>query len=114
MKRILRGESCLVVQPTGSGKSICYQLPAFLSSKLTIVVTPLIALAQDQLKDLPPSLPGACLHGGLKHDEVSDIVARLKAKAIKILYLAPERLFSASFRRLVAHELFTRRHNVHR
>ena len=66
VRRILKKESTLVVLPTGSGKSLCYQLPAYILSKLargiSIVVTPLLSLMKDQLANLPPGLVGACLN----------------------------------------------------
>jgi len=66
VRRILRGDSTLVILPTGSGKSLCYQLPAYILSRLTrgitLVITPLLSLMKDQLNNLPPGLVGACLN----------------------------------------------------
>jgi len=62
----LRGESTLLILPTGSGKSLCYQLPAYILSRycrgITIVISPLISLMLDQLENLPLGLNGACLN----------------------------------------------------
>lgn len=59
IRKILSGESVLAVMPTGSGKSLCYQLTALASPGLALVISPLISLMQDQLRQLPASLPGA-------------------------------------------------------
>jgi ATP-dependent DNA helicase Q4 len=65
IERVLRLESTLLLVPTGGGKSLTYQLPAKLLNTrpgdITLVITPLISLMQDQLANLPPFLPGACL-----------------------------------------------------
>ncbi len=62
IRRVLQGKNTLVVIPTGSGKSLCYQLPALLLDRLTIVISPLLALMIDQLKNLPECLPGGCIN----------------------------------------------------
>ena len=61
IKRILHGSSTLLVLPTGGGKSLVYQLPAFLSTQITIVVSPLLALISDQLASLPTGLHGVAI-----------------------------------------------------
>ena len=62
IRRVLQSKNTLVVIPTGSGKSICYQLPTLLMDRLTIVISPLLALMLDQLKNLPECLPGGCIN----------------------------------------------------
>jgi ATP-dependent DNA helicase Q4 len=61
IQRVLNGGSTLALLPTGAGKSLTYQLPALLFPGLTLVVSPLLALMADQLRGLPPALPGAAL-----------------------------------------------------
>ena len=89
------GGSALVVMPTGAGKSLCYQIPALLSDKLTIVVSPLVALMDDQVAGLRANgVKAAVIHSGLVRDEQ---VANWRAVAsgeCKLLYLSPERLMT--------------------
>jgi ATP-dependent DNA helicase RecQ len=91
--RILRREDSLVIMPTGGGKSLCYQLPALLFEGLTVVVSPLVALMQDQVQQLERlSIPAACLNHMVALPEHVAITQRARHGAIKILYLAPEAL----------------------
>lgn len=96
--RCLQGLSSLLVLPTGSGKSVCYQLPAMLMPGLTVVISPLIALMQDQMKKLPASLPGACLSGPLTALEMNAITADVFSGHIKVLFVSPERVCTNAFR----------------
>ena len=93
IERISHGNDALVLMPTGGGKSLCYQLPALLLDGLTVVVSPLIALMQDQVASLEElGIPAAALNSSLSTDEQRDIADRLRRHEIKLLYLAPERL----------------------
>ena len=89
----LNGQDSLVLQPTGGGKSICYQIPALLMDGVTLVVSPLIALMQDQVAALQQlGISAAFLNSTLSTDEQSDVYRRLASGDIKLLYVAPERL----------------------
>jgi ATP-dependent DNA helicase RecQ len=93
IERILQRRSVLVIMPTGGGKSVCYQLPALLYERLTVVVSPLIALMQDQVAQLRElGVPAAFLNSTLSHQEYVSITQRVRNGAIKLLYLAPESL----------------------
>ncbi|MEO1209588.1 MAG: DNA helicase RecQ [Cyanobacteria bacterium J06638_20] len=88
----------LVVMPTGGGKSLCYQLPALLQSGLTVVVSPLISLMQDQVRSLEANgIAATYLNSSLSGGEVRDRYQALRAGAIKLLYVAPERLLGEGF-----------------
>ena len=88
--------------PTGAGKSLCYILPAIALPGLTVVVSPLIALMQDQLRKLPVQCPGACLSGSLSAQQVAEISEAVLRGRLKVLFLSPERLCTPSFRRLIS------------
>ena len=90
---VLRRCDTLVVMPTGGGKSLCYQLPALLFEGLTVVVSPLIALMQDQVHQLRElEVPCAFLNSTLLHHEYVAIANRVRHGGVKILYVAPETL----------------------
>ncbi|MBE9585549.1 DNA helicase RecQ [Mucilaginibacter sp. JRF] len=92
--RVLNGHDVMALMPTGGGKSLCYQLPAVLLPGLTIVISPLIALMKDQVDSLNLNgIPAAFLNSSQTPDEQRNITDRLKSNQIKLLYLAPERLF---------------------
>lgn len=89
----LSGRDSLVLQPTGGGKSICYQIPALLMDGVTLVVSPLIALMQDQVTALGQvGIRAAFLNSTLSAEEQRGVYRRLEAGEIKLLYIAPERL----------------------
>ena len=95
----LRGESVLAVRPTGSGKTLCFQLPALLSSGPTIVLSPLKALMKDQVAELQRlKLPGSFINGDLSPDEKEARYQLLDAGTLKFLYCTPERFNSERVR----------------
>ncbi|MBD2189306.1 RecQ family ATP-dependent DNA helicase [Pseudanabaena mucicola] len=90
---LLRGQDSLAIMATGGGKSICFQLPALLDTGLTLVISPLLALMEDQVQDLRSrNLPAACLHSNQSQTERRCILQNL-AK-IRLLYISPETLLS--------------------
>jgi ATP-dependent DNA helicase RecQ len=92
---VTNGGNCLVLMPTGGGKSLCYQLPALLREGCGIVVSPLIALMRDQVAGLlEAGVKAAVLNSTLTFDEASAIEARLVAGDLDLLYIAPERLLT--------------------
>src|SRR5471030_3314846 len=89
------GGNCLVLMPTGGGKSLCYQLPSLLRSGCGIVVSPLIALMRDQVAGLlEAGVKAAVLNSTLSFDEAATVEARLVAGDLDLLYIAPERLLT--------------------
>ena len=94
----LDGRDSLVVLPTGGGKSLCYQVPPLVSGRLTLVVSPLIALMKDQVDGLlVNAYPAAAIHSMASRDEIRDIYAQLDAGALKLLLVAPERIVTSGF-----------------
>ncbi|MGH7483752.1 MAG: RecQ family ATP-dependent DNA helicase, partial [Longimicrobiales bacterium] len=98
IEALLAGRDVLVLMPTGGGKSVCYQVPALLSEGLTLVVSPLISLMDDQVAALRRAdIPAAAIHGGLASGEAAAALDRAAGGAIRLLYIAPERFSSARF-----------------
>ncbi|MDI9431285.1 MAG: DNA helicase RecQ [Planctomycetota bacterium] len=98
IESVMQGRDAIVVLPTGGGKSLCFQAPALLFSGLTVVVSPLIALMKDQVDALVEcGVPAARIDSSLSPDEQRAIVGRVRQKALKLLYVAPERLLSEGF-----------------
>jgi ATP-dependent DNA helicase RecQ len=95
----LAGRDALVVMPTGSGKSICYQLPALMRDELTLVVSPLVSLMQDQIGALSSVAPGqaAVIHGQRRADENASAMERVRSGEVRLLYVAPERFAARGF-----------------
>ena len=90
---VLAGEDCLALMPTGGGKSLCYQIPALIRPGCGIVVSPLIALMQDQVDALNQlGLKAAFLNSSLSYPEQLEVADRLRAGQLDLLYVAPERL----------------------
>lgn len=90
---LLSGQDALIVMPTGGGKSICFQLPALMRPGLTLVVSPLVALMENQVQELRQrSLPAALLHSELPSRERRQILGAIDR--LRLLYLSPETLLS--------------------
>jgi ATP-dependent DNA helicase RecQ len=95
VRHVTNGGNCLVLMPTGGGKSLCYQLPSLLRKGCGIVVSPLIALMRDQVAGLlEAGVKAAVLNSTLSWDEASAVEARLLAGDLDLLYVAPERLLT--------------------
>ncbi len=96
--QLLAGNSALAVFPTGSGKSLCYQLPALLLPGLTVVVSPLIALMKDQVDFLQArGIQAARLDSSVSRESFEEIQGALSAGRLKLLYVAPERFSNERF-----------------
>jgi ATP-dependent DNA helicase RecQ len=95
VRHVTSGGNCLVLMPTGGGKSLCYQLPSLLREGCGIVISPLIALMRDQVAGLlEAGVKAAVLNSTLSFDEASAVEARLLAGDLDLLYVAPERLLT--------------------
>ncbi|MGN2247960.1 DNA helicase RecQ [Frateuria sp. GZRR35] len=95
---VAEGGDALVLMPTGGGKSLCYQIPALLRPGTAIVVSPLIALMQDQVDALREAgVAAAYLNSSLEAEDQREVERRLLAGGLKLLYVAPERLLTARF-----------------
>ena len=96
--QLLAGHSALAVFPTGSGKSLCYQLPALLLEGLTVVVSPLIALMKDQVDFLlAHGISAARLDSSVSREVFDEIQSALRTRSLKLLYVAPERFANERF-----------------
>jgi ATP-dependent DNA helicase RecQ len=93
VKSLLAGRDTCVVMPTGGGKSLCYQLPAVVSEKTAVVISPLIALMQDQAAQLAQmGIPAAVLNSTVSNEEQTRVMRQARDGAFRLLYLSPERL----------------------
>ncbi|MDR4467064.1 MAG: ATP-dependent DNA helicase [Nitrospira sp.] len=102
IRAVLAGRDALAVMPTGQGKSLCYQLPATLLPGLTLVISPLIALMQDQVTAMRQrKIAAAAFHSGLTALEKNRVMQDLRHRRVQLLYLAPERMQHEGFLQLL-------------
>lgn len=95
---VIAGRSCGVLMPTGSGKSLCYQIPALCRAGTGIIVSPLIALMQDQVVALRElGIKAAAIHSGLDYPELYQAMNDLRGGRLDLVYVAPERLVNDEF-----------------
>ncbi|MDN3566593.1 DNA helicase RecQ [Paeniroseomonas aquatica] len=107
VRHVLGGGSGLVLMPTGGGKSLCFQVPALCREGLGVVVSPLIALMEDQVAAMrQQGVAAAALHSDLPEDQAREVRRDLARGAIKLLYVSPERLsFDNTLTRLAEHPI---------
>jgi ATP-dependent DNA helicase RecQ len=95
---ILAGKDTLALLPTGGGKSVCFQIPALVLGGICVVVSPLIALMNDQVAQLnQKKIPAAAIHSGLSYAEIHHLLQQAAAGEIQFLYVSPERILSETF-----------------
>ena len=93
IENVLKRKDSLVIMPTGGGKSLCYQIPALIFKGLTLVVSPLISLMEDQVNQLTElGIDAVVLNSSLSTKEYQDNIDRIKQNKVRLLYLAPETL----------------------
>jgi ATP-dependent DNA helicase RecQ len=110
VRDILHGRDLLAIMPTGGGKSLCFQLPALLRPGVSIVISPLIALMQDQVRQLQnDGIDATFINSSLERGEMSRRLARLERGELKLVYVAPERALQAEFES----EVLPRLHAAH-
>jgi len=101
--RLIAGEDAVVLMPTGGGKSLCYQIPSIVRDGVGIIVSPLIALMQDQVTALQQlGVKSAFLNSSLDHFESQEVETKLLNGEIDLLYVAPERLMTERFLNLLS------------
>jgi len=99
---VMSGKDALVLMPTGGGKSLCYQIPAMLMDGVALVISPLISLMKDQVDGLREAgVAAACLNSSMTPDELYRTQQDLMSGAVKILYIAPERIPTHAFSALL-------------
>ncbi|WP_395339743.1 DNA helicase RecQ [Ningiella sp. W23] len=98
IEQIFKGHDSLILLPTGGGKSLCFQVPAVVLEGITVVISPLISLMQDQVQQLKElGVEAAYLNSSLSSDDAKAVINALKESRIKLLYLAPERALQPYF-----------------
>jgi len=101
VESVISGKDVVALMPTGGGKSLCFQLPAILSDKITIVVSPLIALMQDQVDALNArGIAATYINSSLSWEDITERFHDIKTGATKIIYVAPERFGNRDFQKL--------------
>ncbi|MFV8833944.1 DNA helicase RecQ [Aquisalimonas sp. APHAB1-3] len=102
VNHVTAGGDALVLMPTGGGKSLCYQIPALVRDGTGVVISPLIALMDDQVAALVQSgVNAACLHSGLEFEQVRAVEQQLLEGTLDLLYVAPERLLTQRMQQLL-------------
>lgn len=103
ISNVLKGHDTLAVMPTGGGKSLCYQLPALILEGITVVVSPLISLMQDQVSSLETAgIHSAFLNSSLTWEEYCHATDEIKSGEVKIIYVSPEGLATQKIRELLS------------
>lgn len=103
VRTVMAGRSAAAIFPTGSGKSLCYQLPALLLPHLTLVISPLLALMQDQLAFLKArGIAAASIDSAQRREDIQATMARARSGELKILMISVERLKNERFRQFIA------------
>ena len=103
IKNVLNGKDTLAVMPTGGGKSLCYQLPALIKEGITVVVSPLISLMQDQVRSLETvGIHSVFLNSSLSWEDYIAAVDEIKSNKVKIVYVSPEGLATARIREILS------------
>lgn len=98
IEKVLAGEDCVVLMPTGGGKSLCFQLPALLNDGITVVISPLISLMKDQVDALLASgVSAALINSSLNGSAIDAVIEQIRQGNVKIVYIAPERLGMPEF-----------------
>jgi ATP-dependent DNA helicase RecQ len=97
IKSILQKNDVLAILPTGAGKSICYQLPSVIMDGLTIVISPLISLMQDQVEQIKNKIPSAYLNSFQTYGEQQSVNTKILEGKIKLLYVSPEKFITPNF-----------------
>ncbi len=107
IQALLDQKDALIVMPTGAGKSLCFQIPALMQNGLTLVISPLVALMENQVQELKQRrLPAALIHSEIPRQEKKQTLAELAKPHLRLLYLSPETLFSdAVWQRLINPQL---------
>jgi ATP-dependent DNA helicase RecQ len=95
---VIAGQDCFVLMPTGGGKSLCYQIPALIRPGTAIIVSPLIALMQDQVSALQTNgISAAYYNSSLDAQSAEEVLSKLHSGQLEMLYVSPERLLNQSF-----------------
>ena len=98
INHVISGNNCFVMMPTGGGKSLCYQIPALCREGLAIVVSPLIALMQDQVGALKEAgVNAAAINSGMTSEQNWQVKKQIQNGELDLLYVAPERLLMEEF-----------------
>lgn len=102
INQVLWKKHTLAIMPTGSGKSLCYQIPALLFSGITLVISPLISLMKDQIDQLTDlGLQALCLNSSLSYEAYADNLKKLRSGKVKLLYLSPEALATQRIQNII-------------
>jgi len=98
IQTVLDGKDCLALLPTGGGKSVCFQVPALAMDGICLVVSPLIALMEDQIRQLKQrGIPCAVIHSGMSYSQLDTVLDNCVYGKVKLLYLSPERIQTELF-----------------